>query len=200
MDSDDDGDDNADAPPPCEFLHSSIPPFSQEYPTAAPEKKWAKKLNKGDLFAALARSPDRPKTSSGRAATLPPVPVGVPLRQTTSGGKDINSALRAQEIALSKKLAVPTRPAVDVGDTHTEGCPMWGMGSMDCLRTSMGFLEEHVASLEWLQECLINHQKVLVRTRSMNTAMLDSVSRAIYMQDRYGDMRQALEEHSQSMS
>ncbi|KAJ3514110.1 hypothetical protein NMY22_g14845 [Coprinellus aureogranulatus] len=176
-------------------------------PSSAPEKEWAKKANDGSLFAGFAKrsksgSPAIPQSALTEEPVVP-VSVSLPsklvrpkisLRERTPGGDGVAADLKAHEDRLSNALSVP--PANS--STHPSGrrydaTPVWSMASLESIRTSMGFLEEHIASLRWVQECLINHQKALVRARSMNSAMLDSVSRAIYMQNRFQDVKKALE-------
>lgn len=149
---------------------------------------WAKKVKGGNLFAGLSKGPQRTSTQSK------PETLAIPLKGQTEGGKEIGKNLRAQEQALSAKVPFPPASFTNPGREQTSSLngPTWGVGSLDSVRASIGFLEEHLNSLMWIQECLISHQKSLVRTRLFTEAILDSISRAMYVQNRFKDMKEVL--------
>ncbi|KAJ3529355.1 hypothetical protein NMY22_g9035 [Coprinellus aureogranulatus] len=73
-------------------------------------------------------------------------------------------------------------------ESENQSPPLWNISSLEGIQFSCGFAEEHISSLTWIQECLIYHQKTLVRARNLTRANLDSISRASYMRNRHRDL------------
>lgn len=139
----------------------------------------------GNLFASLAKGTlrNRPK----------PQLLTIPLQGETEGGKEMAKNLKAQEQILSTKLPrIPESSTAHPDHDNTNGAPTWGIGSLESVRASIGFVEEHLNSLIWIQQCLITHHKSLVRTRLFTETFLDSVSKAMYVQNRFKNMQEVM--------
>ncbi|KAJ3525818.1 hypothetical protein NMY22_g10418 [Coprinellus aureogranulatus] len=94
---------------------------------------------------------------------------------------------------LFDMIPPPHHPTSFTNRPPASRSPSWNMDSIESIRTCTGFLEEHIASLTWIQDCLIYHHKTLIRTRNLTLAMVDAIGRVTYIQKAHQDILEVVE-------
>lgn len=154
---------------------------------------WAEKMKEADLFAGLVRSPEHVKRKSS----------GATLSRKTKMAQDLQAEKDRVYAMMTSQITKPTSPEESPPGQHKTShdphlpafsrSPSFDTTSLDAIRTCTGFLEEHINSLKWIQQCLIYHQKTLIRTRNLTQSTVDSLGRISYMQSHHRDLLEVVE-------
>ncbi|KAJ3545868.1 hypothetical protein NMY22_g2276 [Coprinellus aureogranulatus] len=162
----------------------SKPIATSEPDAGPPEKRWAASMPP-NWKSMIPGSPERPtlKPPSRSDDKSKIQPFILPMGKTTPGSVGIGERAEKDFSSMTASLLKvnhPNRPRTSTSDggdsryTH--------FMSQDGLRASVAFLDAHMADLEWMRNCLVEHHNALIRTRNLTQSTIDAIGRALYVQ------------------
>jgi hypothetical protein len=98
---------------------------------------------------------------------------------------------RPQETAQSSSTPIaptledlPPMTSVDLGALNSR--------SLEAVLVSSSFIKYHLRDLVWIKSRLIEHQAHILRCRNLTMKNLVAIERALYIEDKKGDLERAL--------